>query len=209
METQTEKPKKTVVRKVKVLLTEEEKVKMGENLAHELSILEEIKERKKVITAQLSKDVKDKESDISKLKDCINLGYEFKEKDCEMVKNFDTGLKEFWLDGEIIETEQLTAMDYQLNLQEQEEANAAEEKRIEEGTAAFESNIIEAKGTAKTAKPKVSKKEKERFRELVASAETAMNEKRFQDAFNLYEDANSIIFDNDIAAKMDGLKSFL
>ena len=124
-----ETPKK-VVRKVKVLLTEEEKVKMGENLAHELSILDEIKERKKVVTAQLSKDVKDKESDISKLKDCINLGYEFKEKDCEMVKNFDTGLKEFWLDGEIIETEQLTAMDYQLNLQEQEEANAAEEKRI-------------------------------------------------------------------------------
>ena len=91
-----------------------------------------------------------------------------------------------------------------------EQEEIARQKRIEEETEAFEEKIIEAKGTAKTAKPKVSKKEKERFRELVASAETAFEEKRYQDAYNLYEDAILVNpFDETVSEKMESLKPFI
>ena len=204
-----ETPKK-VVRKVKVLFTEEEKIKMGESIAHELSLLDEIKERKKQVVAGLSQEVKDKETDISKLKDGINLGYEFKEKECELVKKFDTGMKEYWLDGEIIETEALTAMDHQLSIQEAEEANRLEDERIAKETEAFEEKLIDAKGPLKDSKPKINKKEKARFRELVASAETAFEEKRYQDAYNLYEDAILVNpFDETVSEKMESLKPFI
>jgi hypothetical protein len=205
-----EQKPKTVFRKVKVLFTEEEKIKMGESIAHELSILDEIKGRKQQLVAELSQEVKDKEADISKLKDGINLGYEFKEKEVELIKNFESGFKEYWLDGEIIETEELTAMDHQLSIMEAEEANRLEDERIAKETESFEAKLIEDKGPLKDSKPKINKKDKERFRELVASAELAFEEKRYQDAYNLYEDAILVNpFDNTVSEKMESLKPFI
>ena len=57
---------------------------------------------------------------------------------------------------------------------------------------------------------KINKNEKARFRELVASAETAFEEKRYQDAYNLYEDAILVNpFDETVSEKMESLKPFI
>ena len=58
------------------------------------------------------------------------------QKDCKLIKNFETQRREYWYDGKIVETEALTERDYQLDLELAEEENKQEEERIAKEEAA-------------------------------------------------------------------------
>lgn len=194
-------PGEIVMRKVKIEFAEDEKAHMGEKIANALKELDSIEEEKKSAVAEFAAEIKAKKAEISILKDNINLGYEYQNVDCELKKNFDSGYREYWLDGKIVDEEPIRPIDHQLTIvgEEPDVIDVDEEKEEESD----ENDVTDVdyeepekdKDEDQGEEPppvKLTKQQKARFRELTDAANLATKERRYDDAVNLYNDALAI-----------------
>lgn len=74
------------------------------------------KAKKAAAIAEFSPKIKDLDKQISKLQAMIDSGFEDRNVTCKIVKNYDDNKIEYWHDGKIAESREMTAQDRQLDL---------------------------------------------------------------------------------------------
>lgn len=122
-----EQSKTPVNRNAKHTLTEDEIKQYNEQLLAALQAKKEIEAEKKEVAATYKNKIAEQELAIDKISNLMRVGYEIRPFSCYLVKNFDTGKREFYEFGSdrLVDTEPLNAGDYQLQMEEANEAIVA------------------------------------------------------------------------------------
>lgn len=105
-----------VMRAVQEFLAEEEIAEKGKELSKFLQEFDDIKKEAKDSADEFKKKLKAKETEVAILKDAINLGYEMVQRECVMTLNRDKTIREYTIDGTLVDTEPMRAEDYQNEL---------------------------------------------------------------------------------------------
>lgn len=108
-------------RNAKHHLTEDEIKAYNEQLLAALQSKKEIEAEKKEVAASYKNKIAEQELAIDKISNLMRVGYEIRPFSCYLVKNFDTGKREFFEFGtdRLVDSEPLNAGDYQLQMDEE------------------------------------------------------------------------------------------
>lgn len=123
--------KTPVSRNAKHILTDEEVDTLKETLLAALQSKKEIEAEKKEVANTYKTKVAEQELAIDKASNLLRVGYEHRPFQCYLVKNFDTGKREYFEYGsdKLIDSEPLNAADYQTAMDiEEAEIKANNEK---------------------------------------------------------------------------------
>ena len=107
-----------IMKSVQEFFSEPEISEKAQLLAKSLQEVDDIKAEQKASADVFKSKLKAKETEISKLKDAINMGYEMVLRPCKMVKNFEKLQREYYLDNKLVHTEVFTAEDHQIKIDE-------------------------------------------------------------------------------------------
>lgn len=110
---------RTTKRQVKVIMTRDERLAMGEDLALEHRRLEEVQERKAQVNAAIKAELETHQSRINHLSQTLRNGYEYRDVTCLITSEF--GSNQVMVSridtGEIIEQRAMTAEERQRELE--------------------------------------------------------------------------------------------
>lgn len=167
--------------------------KMAIDLVKTMKDKETIKETAKQAADSYKQELAQKDSVIEELSSCITNGYQYVTRKCEMIRNFDTGKREYYYEGKIVAEEDLTAKDHQLDLEDAEAANRSEfeanEKALaEKKTAELNEKAIKIEEEEK----QLSEEQKECFNEFIKLGDAEHKSKRYNEALEYYNSALSI-----------------
>lgn len=128
----------------KHVFTQEEKDEKLAQLLQSMKSKEEIEAELKTTKSTFKSRIDQKEAEIKLVTNLLNAGFEHRQVTCYLVKNFDTGKREYFEMGtdKLIQTEPLEARDYQLDL-EQTEAKIAENNEKERLQEVIEDKVEE------------------------------------------------------------------
>ena len=161
--------------------------RMAIELVKTMKDKEVIKEEAKAAADSFKQDLANKDTKIEELSSCITNGYQYVTRKCEMVRNFDSGKREFFIEGKLVAEEELTAKDHQLDLLEAEEANKAEmeatTKEVNEKKTA-ELNALAQKAAEEEAA--LSEEQKAQFDEFLKLGDADHKAKRYAEALVMY-----------------------
>ena len=137
--------KTPVSRNAKHILTEDEIRQNNEALLAALQAKKEIEAEKKEVASSYKNKIAEQELAIDKISNLMRVGYEIRPFQCYLVKNFETGKREYYEFGsdKLIDSEPLNAADYQLDI-EQTEAKIAENNEKEQLQEVIEDKVEEA-----------------------------------------------------------------
>lgn len=107
--------------------TADELAQKSRELANSIKTKEKIAGQKKEMMSSFKYQLDGQDALINSLSNDIQTGHEMRHVDCEIVKDFEKGTKEYWFEGKLHDTVKLSAADHQLHLDEIEEANAESE----------------------------------------------------------------------------------
>lgn len=108
----------TEFRTIRYNFTAEEQAKHSTELAEACKIKQETEADKKSTMSQFKAKIDAQDSRIGLLSKYITTGYDYRTKECIVKLNFTTSQKEYYFEGELIETVAMTAEDHQLRIQE-------------------------------------------------------------------------------------------
>jgi len=161
--------------------------RMAIELVKTMKDKEFIKEEAKAAADSFKQYLANKDTKIEELSSCITNGYQYVTRKCEMVRNFDSGKREFFIEGKLVAEEELTAKDHQLDLLEAEEANKAEmeaatKEANEKKTA--ELNALAQKAAEEEAA--LSEEQKAQFDEFLKLGDADHKAKKYAEALVMY-----------------------
>lgn len=164
--------------------------KMAIELVGAMKDKEIIKESAKAAADSFKLDLANKDTKIEELSSCITNGYQYITRKCEMVRNFDSGKREFYVEGKLVAEEDLTAKDHQLDLEDAEAANKAEfeanrKEEAEKKTA--ELNELAQKAIEEEAL--LTEEQKAQFDEFIRLGDVDHKAKRYSEALVMYKAA--------------------
>lgn len=164
--------------------------RMAVKLVKTMKDKEVIKEEAKAAADSFKQDLANKDTHIEELSSCITNGYQYVTRKCEMIRNFDSGKREFWYEGKLVAEEDLTAKDHQLDLEDAEAANKAEmdeATRIANEAKTAELNAQAAKEAEEEAL--LSEEQKAQFDEFIKLGDADHKAKRYAEALVMYKAA--------------------
>lgn len=164
--------------------------KMAIDLVKTMKDKEVIKEEAKAAADSFKQDLANKDTKIEELSSCITNGYQYVTRKCEMVRNFDSGKREFWYEGKLVAEEDLTAKDHQLDLEDAEAANKAELEATTKAEA--EKKTAELNAAAQKAAEEealLSEEQKAQFDEFIRLGDADHKAKRYSEALVMYKAA--------------------
>lgn len=124
------KPKvKKETREIDFLFTPDELQQQGKRLAIAFQDKCKIEEEKKQTNDVYKTKIDAKQTEIDVLIEQVTVGYERKTVTVEVIRNFESGMREYWYKGEKRGEEPLKAHDHQLDIDLAIDANLAEEKK--------------------------------------------------------------------------------
>lgn len=140
----------------KHVFTVEETKDLTEKLLTCMTDEDEITAEMKQVAAQYKNRIAGKQLEITSCRTALNNGWEMRPYNCVVVKNFDSGYKEFTdsITGNLIAKEALTAADYQTNMDDQL-AQIEKNNKLADGAADQLGLIIEEKVKAADAEPSI------------------------------------------------------
>lgn len=95
---------------------QETKNKKADQLVNALDQLGALEDEKKDVTSKLAEKIKAKEAEVELIKNQLKAKKETKNIVCEIVRDFDRGVREYWFDGKKLKEEKLRATDHQHDL---------------------------------------------------------------------------------------------
>jgi tetratricopeptide (TPR) repeat protein len=164
--------------------------RMAIKLVKTMKDKEMIKEEAKAAADSFKQDLANKDTQIEELSSCITNGYQYVTRKCEMIRNFDSGKREFWDEGKLVAEEDLTAKDHQLDLEDAEAANKAEmdeATRVANEAKTAELNAQAAKEAEEEAL--LSEEQKAQFDEFIKLGDADHKAKRYAEALVMYKAA--------------------
>ena len=96
--------------------TDEEKLLKGDMQAQLQMDKNALEEEKKTITNEFKTKIDEKETQINKVARELNGGFEMRNGDCEVIRDFEQGKKRAYLNGKMVKEEALQASDYQTSM---------------------------------------------------------------------------------------------
>jgi hypothetical protein len=78
----------------------------------------EVEEEKKSVVSQFKATIDNQEAQISILSSRITNGYEYRNVDCVVKKDFKKGIKQFYFEGTLYDESKLSPEDYQLKIED-------------------------------------------------------------------------------------------
>lgn len=164
--------------------------KMAIDLVKTMKDKEVIKEEAKAAADSFKQDLANKDTKIEELSSCITNGYQYVTRKCEMVRNFDSGKREFWYEGKLVAEEDLTAKDHQLDLEDAEAANKAELEATTKAEAEKKTaELNEAAQKAAEEEALLSEEQKAQFDEFIRLGDADHKAKRYSEALVMYKAA--------------------
>lgn len=112
------KKDETQLKIIRYTFSPDEIVTHSKELAEVCGQKKEIEEEKKAIVSQFKAKVDAHDARISLLSKWVTAGYDYRNLECVVKKNFKSGKKEFYYQGELVDEEPLTAADHQLAIAE-------------------------------------------------------------------------------------------
>jgi hypothetical protein len=109
---------KTLTRPLPFKLNDEEKAARGLEAAKLNNEIAELTVKKKLVTDEFAGSIKDRTARRNTLLKQIHDGLERRDSECTEVKNFDENKVEYWVDGQMLESREMTPTDRQLDLDE-------------------------------------------------------------------------------------------
>lgn len=170
--------------------SDKEITEMAKKMIQTMKDKESIKERAKIASDEFKTELANKDLEIDQLSNCVTNGFQYETVEVEMIKNFETGKREFWFKDVIVETEDLTAQDHQLELDMAEKANKKEMDRIakEEGTKKTkELNDLAALDEKQTAE--LTPEQLQQIDEFIKLGDEDHKSKRYSEALTFYNAA--------------------
>jgi len=164
--------------------------RMAIELVKTMKDKEVIKEEAKAAADSFKQDLSNKDLKIEELSSCITNGYQFVTRKCEMVRNFDSGKREFFIEGKLVAEEELTAKDHQLDLLEAEEANKTEMNEATKEANAKKTAELNAQATkAVEEEALLSEEQKTQFDEFIRLGDADHKVQRYSEALVMYKAA--------------------
>ncbi len=206
----TEKQKPiNVMRSIKMPFNDAEGSQMGHQIAFMTQECDAIKEEAKSNADAFKQQVTAKETSIKALVRSMNLGYQMIQKSCEFKKNFESGKREYWFDGKIVDEEPLTAADHQIDLELAEKSEMA--VKTNEVSETNEVSNEEIKKDDDDLKPvELTEELKNQRDEFIKLGDQAMKKKKYADGHKYYKAAQKIDPSNEeLAGKIERTESFL
>ncbi len=195
-----------VKKSIPIDFTDEELLKMSKQLGNALREIEELEADMKEKVSSYKNQILAHKTSVTTFKNQINLGYQMVQKDCKLIKNFETQRREYWYDGKIVETEALTERDYQLDLELAEEENKEEAARIEKEEAAKKTAELNEKAAlALKEESELSDEQLKEFDLHISNGDIYHKQKRYAEALMCYQSACNLK-PNDKAANNKVLK---
>lgn len=104
--------------RAKYNFTQHELSQRSQDLCDAVDQREQLMAEKKEIVSTFKAKIEAKESDIRQYASHIKNGYEYRDYQCRVVKDFDNHKKDYYdiASGDLIGTEKLTALDYQTKI---------------------------------------------------------------------------------------------
>lgn len=206
-----------MIRTVKVPFTEAEGNSMGHKISFLMQEKEGIEEERKSINDGFKNQIQAKETEINTLVRSMNLGFQMIQRNCEFVKNFDSGKREYWFNGEIVDLEPLTAADHQVEL-DLAAKNENGEKPDEENTATQEL-YLQSQTPGEPDKNKsdddltpveLTDDQKEQVIKFMELGDKDMKKKKYSDALTYYKAAQKMDPSNEeVNGKVQRIEEFL
>lgn len=205
----TEKQKPVnMMRSIKMPFNDAEGAQMGHQIAFISQEIEVIKEEAKAQADSFKQQITAKETQMKGLIRSMNLGFQMVQKSCEFKKNFDSGKREYWFEGNLVDEEPLTAHDHQLDLEEAEKSDMASKK--DEATTTDSSTNEGPKNDEDLVPIELTEELKAQRDEFIKLGDQAMKKKKYKDGHTYYLAAQKIDASNaELAGKIERTESFL
>lgn len=97
----------------KYTFTPDEITQKSQQLARACKDRSAIEDEKKAVMANFKSKIDSATAEVNLLSNQISNGYEYLTKTCEVIKNFDSGKREYFYEGVLVGTEKLRPSDYQ------------------------------------------------------------------------------------------------
>lgn len=161
--------------------------KMARRMATAMKEKDQAKEQAKIAADEWKTKQNILDSEIEELGNVINQGFQYVTVKCSLVKNFDTGKREYSYKGQIVLEEELTAKDHQLDIEDAEKANKEEEARIAKEEAKKKTDEMNAQAAAATAaEANLTEEQKKQYDEFIISGDESHKLKNYQEAKTWY-----------------------
>lgn len=201
-----------MIRTVKVPFTEAEGNSMGRKISYLMQEKDGIEEERKSINDGFKNQIAAKDTEINTLVRSMNLGFQMIQRNCEFVKNFETGKREYWFNGEIVDSEPLTAADHQVELDlaaKNENGEAVE--NVSATKAPDEPKTDEKTKSDDDLTPvELTEELKSQVVEFMKLGDGTMKKKKYSEALTYYKAAQKIDPSNeDINGKVKRTEEFL
>lgn len=92
----------------------------AKSLAIACSDKSNLEDQKKEMTSSFKYKIDGKDAEINSLSTQISNGYEMRSVKCDVKKIFKQGIKEYYYEGELVETRKMLESDYQLEIKDEE-----------------------------------------------------------------------------------------
>lgn len=207
MTQKTKRPPVEVTKEVKEEYTDADIRKMANELVQAMKDKETIKDEARSAADSFKLKLAEKDAKIEQLSSCVINGFQYVSKKLNLIKNFETGKREYWLDDKIVLEEDLTAKDHQLELDmveaENKEAMSQSEK---EEAARITKEMNEKAAKDDEDSKKLTQEQLDKFEKLLTLGDESYKTKCYQIAKTYYQEALSIK-PNDKAANNKMLKT--
>jgi hypothetical protein len=173
--------------------TDQQIHKMAIELVNAMKDKEIIKESAKAAADSFKLELANKDTKIEELSHCITNGFQHVTRKCSIIKNFDTGKREYYYEAKLVLEEDLTAKDHQLEIEDAEAANKAEYEATQKAEA--ERKTAELNALAKTEIEELTVltgDQLKNFEQLIISGDGEHKKKNYADALVYYASALAI-----------------
>src|SRR5689334_18813958 len=102
---------------IRYMFSEAEQHQNSKELAEACGQKKETEDEKKSIMSQFKAKIDSHDARIGLLSKWITTGYDYRSVTVQVKRNFDTGYKEYYYQGELVDQEKLTAEDHQLAIE--------------------------------------------------------------------------------------------
>lgn len=106
----------TKLKTIRYTFSKEETQANSKELAEECGQKKECEDEKKSVMSQFKAKIDSHDARIAMLSKWITTGYDYRSVECVVKRNFETGYKEFYYQGELVDQEKLTPEDHQLSI---------------------------------------------------------------------------------------------
>lgn len=108
------KKDETALRTIRYLFTVDETATNSKQLAEACGQKKETEDEKKSVMSSFKAKIDSHDARIGLLSKWVTTGYDYRSVECIVKKNFKSGYKEYYYQGELVDQEKLTAEDHQL-----------------------------------------------------------------------------------------------